>query len=119
MSEENGFSWTVEADLPGVRRGAASVIHDGQLWLMGGLNEDGEETASVLIYDMNGGWVTGPALPRAIWGCRAISTDGEILISGASGEEYHAFAYRNTAWVEVTGTPSVGESSEIQALLLG
>ena len=78
MTEENGFSWSCKADLPAERYGAASVIHDGQLWLLGGRIEDQElgyvETASVLIYDMNGGWVTGPPLPRGITDCRAICT---------------------------------------------
>ena len=101
---------------------------------MGGFREHDAETAtettSVLIYDMNGGWVTGPALPRGIGDCRAISTEGEIFISGSAyvwddggqygrDEEYHAFVYRNAAWVEVTGTRPDVDGSEIKAVLLG
>ena len=96
---------------------------------MGGIDEHEEGTTSVLIYDMNGGWVTGPALPHGICDCRAISTDGEIFISGTAyvwdegenerDEEYHAFVYRNAAWVEVTGTRPDVDGSEIKAVLLG
>ena len=89
-----------------------------------------------MIYDMNGGWVTGPALPQGMGGCRAVSTDGEIFISGTTwiehgngddDAEYHAFVYRNAEWIEVTGPgPAtvtgdrpVVDCSEIETLRLG
>ena len=66
MSEENGFAWTVKADLPASRHSAASVVHEGRLWLIGGEIDD-EPTASVIIYDIaSDSWAVGPALPRPI-----------------------------------------------------
>ena len=111
-SEENGFSWTVKAELPDPRHQAASVVHDGQIWLLGGFVDDADDPiTSVLIHDTTGGrgWITGPALPRGIFDGRAISRDGEIFIIGTgfvhgengAGYELCAFVYRNAGWVQV------------------
>ena len=131
-TEENGPSWTVSADLPAARHQAASCVHAGRIWLLGGffgVDDDGDvaddPTASVSIYDASDGWTTGPALPRGMFDCRAVSRDGEIFIAGTCFDEYThyyefcAFVYRN-AWVEVVDLPGDDIADlEIQNLLLG
>ena len=136
ISEENGPSWTVSADLPAARHQAASCVHAGRIWLLGGFfgdDDDGDvaddPTASVSIYDASDGWTTGPALPRGMFDCRAVSRDGEIFIAGTCIEyrgcparphyEFCAFVYRN-AWVEVVDLPGDDNADlAFQNLLLG
>ena len=68
MSDENGFSWTVKADIPSaVRYAAASAVMDGKLWLVGGARPGGIDE-SVFVYDTAGdSWAVGRApLPRPL-----------------------------------------------------
>ena len=56
MTEENGLSWSCKADLPAKRHDAASTVHEGEIWVVGGMLRRNapyvEETASVIItYD--------------------------------------------------------------------
>ena len=53
MTEENGLSWSRKADLPAERCGAASCMHEGKIWVMGGL-VNFQSSASVSIYDAEG-----------------------------------------------------------------
>ena len=63
MTEENGLAWTVKADLPATRWGAASTVHEGKIWVIGGTIA-GEPSASVDTYDADADtWATGPPLP--------------------------------------------------------
>ena len=96
MSEENGFTWTVKAEMPAARYDAASVAHEGKIWLIGG-KIDYEPSSSVLIYDIEANsWGTGPALPGAAFMPRATTLDGEIYITSHDGGSW---IYRNAAWV--------------------
>ena len=99
MSEENEFTWTVKADLPAARYGAASAAHESKIWLMGG-RVDYVESSSVLIYDIDtDSWGTGPAaLPRASSEARATTMNGELYITG--GTSRATWVYRNGAWVD-------------------
>ena len=95
-SEENGFSWTVKADLPAARGAAAGAVHDGRLWLIGG-DIEFEPTASVIIYDIDSdSWAAGPALPRPINHGRAAELDGEIKFTA----ETCCLALRNGTWAQ-------------------
>ena len=76
MSEENGFSWTVKADLPAAR-GQQPRLVDSKLWLMGGLATGGAIWQThVTVYDpANDTWATGTPLPRALDHCHAVMHD--------------------------------------------
>ena len=101
MSVENGFSWSVKADLPAWRFDAASLVHEGKIWLIGGCI-NWVPIASVLIYDLEAdSWGTGPALPRATCGARATTLNGEVHVISSDGH----WAYRGDAWVDVPGGP--------------
>ena len=97
MSEENEFTWTVKADLPAKRYMAASVEHEGKIWLIGGI-VSWQTSSSVLIYDVEAdSWGNGPALPLAATCVRATTLNGELLVTGSGAGNW---IYRNAEWVE-------------------
>ena len=101
MSEENGFSWTVKADLPAARHLAASIVHQGRLWLIGG-KVNWVPSSSVAIYDIDAdSWGAGPALPRGVFGGRATTLNGDVYFTSGEG----TWAYTNAAWEHVPGCP--------------
>ena len=105
MSEENEYSWTVKADLPVQRFNAASVVHEGRLWLIGGM-EDWQFSNSVIIYDIDtNSWGPGPALPHADQGTRAFTLSGEIHVILPGGPENIGYGLPrgNAAWVVCAG----------------
>ena len=103
-SEENGFSWSVKAGLPNAwrrRTSAASVLHEGEIWVIGG-SDHSIPTSSVVIYDIEAeSWATGPVLPRAASGPRATTLNDEVHVISQHG----CWVRRNAAWVEVPGGP--------------
>ena len=113
MSEENGPSWIVKADLPAVREQAASAVVDGKLWLLGGNDEDYQETDSVFIYDPEGDtWTTGPQLPFTVGSGCATMHDGDVHLISQHG----TLIYRGSAWLWIPG----GQNDPTgQSLLLG
>ena len=119
MSEENGFSWTIKADLPAARDGAASVAREGKVWLIGGLvgNEDGHNK-DVMIFDpADDTWVAGLALPvdehPGLY--RAAVLDGEVHVThdGAG-----VLRYNGAAWVRAGEAPP-NEDAPSESILLG
>ena len=117
MTEANEFSWTVKADLPSQRWGAASAVIDGKLWLMGGVlvgdDDRRHPTDSVIIYDPEGdSWATGPALPFAGI-ASAVEHDGDLHLKSGNG----AHTYRGGVWVEVAGAPRCRFTTAISLLL--
>ena len=113
MSEENGFSWTVKADLPASRFGAASVVHDGRLWLIGGiLNYN--LSSSVAIYDIEAdSWGMGPALPRGVVEGCATTLNGEVFVASRQ----QCWIYRNATWVDLPRGPGAQEAVSASILL--
>ena len=82
MTEETGLSWSCKADLPAIRAGAASVVHEGRIWVMGGdVADSGEGSASVITYGAETDtWEAAPPLPTpCIFHC-AVAIDGGILL---------------------------------------
>ena len=128
VSEENGFSWTVKADLPHRCWDAASAVLDGKLWLLGGRarrpGRSGITTATVFIYHIeNNTWAPGPELPRAITECRAAVFDGELHVAGRNNEnDEMGFCYRGKRWVQVpqvAGASSDPKGGAVESILLG
>ena len=119
MSEENGPSWIVKADLPAARWGAASAVVDGKVWLIGGEDQDRESTDSVFIYDPEvDTWTTGPPLPFTVQSGCATMHNGELhLIHRNWRDAGFVSIYRGGAWL---AEHEVDENSRVcQSLLLG
>ena len=104
MKGENGLAWSRKADLPAHRRDAASVVHEGKIWVMGGYVEDEGLSASVIVYDAEAdAWDTAPPLPRACAKIFAATLDGRILVfdvDRARGFSAAVFEYADGAWSE-------------------
>ena len=99
MSEENGFSWTVKADLPAARYDAGSLVHEGRLWLISG-KIDWRPSNSVAIYDIDAdSWGPGPELPLAVTatgGTYSTTLNGDVCVFSRNIGNW---VYRNGAWV--------------------
>ena len=117
MTEENGLSWSCKAELPAQRDGAASVVYDGKLWVMGGYVAGEGAAASVCIYDAEADtWEAGPPLPSPCGQCTAATVDGGILLQ-TSG--LGTFQYKNAVWAEVARGVVVGSFATCGSVLLG
>ena len=114
MTAETGLYWSRKwfrkADLPANRAAAASVVHEGRIWVMGGeVGEENEPSASVITYDpVTDEWEMGPPLPSPQIGCTAVTIDGGILFAGCAGNANtngkrikSLFKYENVAWSRV------------------
>ena len=123
VSEENGFSWTIKADLPARRHSAASCLLDDKLWLIGGRAFDPSfaitATATVFVYETrNDTWATGPPLPHAINCCKATIHEGEIHATGYDEQKaWKVFRYRGEEWVELERRDAI--QTALQSVLLG
>ncbi|WP_421786298.1 Kelch repeat-containing protein [Hyphobacterium sp.] len=72
------------------RRGAASVVLNGRIYMIGGV-DDGATTGRVDIFDpASGDWTIGPALPAPRAGHAAAVLDGEIHVMGGRSEGLNA-----------------------------
>ena len=107
MTEENGLSWSCKADLPAIRSGAASVAHEGKIWVMGGCVAGEGPSASVIIYDAEAdAWETAPSLPETSIDGSAFTFDGHISLFTKD----RRFEYRSAAWSRVEGWSADEES---------
>lgn len=77
--------------VPNRPRSPAVGHFDGEIWVMGGRNPEGEDLTH--IYNpQDKGWRKGPDLPRRLsWGC-AFTIDGELYVTG--GYDYASFNNR-------------------------
>ncbi|WP_129338357.1 kelch repeat-containing protein [Cellulomonas endophytica] len=86
-------TWTRLADLATARGGAAAVVRDGVLWVLGGMDGSGASLATTERLTLTGGtWTAGPALATARDNAAAAATTAGILVVGgrtrlASGTE--------------------------------
>ena len=131
MTEEDGLSWTRKADLPAPRHGAASVLHEGKIWVMGG-RVDGERSTTVMTYDADAdAWATAPPLLYPTRICRATSIDGCILLHQSPctapfsatprGNDRCVTVYKDATWSDmaVTGAGSGSGIAPCGTVLLG
>ena len=79
---ESGEWSAIEAPPETDRRGAAALVLDGEVWLIGGASA-GEATARVDVFDpQTGVWRIGPALPEPRAGHAAALHEGAIYVCG-------------------------------------
>ena len=119
--------WTLKAPMPAVRCGAASVVHEGKMMVIGGY-VTGEGTASstsVILYDpQTDTWADGPPLPSPRYGCRAAEHAGAVILIGGGPP----LRFKEGHWLELpnhVGSPtphaitSAARSACVESVLLG
>ena len=129
MTEENGFAWTVKADLPAARWAMASVVHERKIMVMGGKMDgqpSGTYSASVVVYDPEeDAWATAFPLPQgvnigAFHMHTQMNSDGEVIIVSKMDQSLLRRDRHTSQWVEDTGVRiEHAPSGEPGALLLG
>jgi N-acetylneuraminic acid mutarotase len=83
-------SWTLGAPLPEVRDHLGVVVHDGEIWVLGGRDQLDDLTARVDVYDPEGDeWREGPALPAPVSAAAVGVVDGRIHV--VDGEDPATF----------------------------
>ena len=75
------------------------------------------------IYDPeHDSWATGPALPRALFSCRAVMHDGELFPSGLDSvlAGVATFAFTDEGWLQVAALAGdAARSFTSRSVLLG
>ena len=131
---EHGWSWSCKAELPTFRHGAASVVYEGRIWVMGGevfAHYYGEHvgrirpTASVITYDdETDNWGTAPHLPFPCHACRDAATEGgNIFVYVGQHLPYEGgfWRFRDAMWSAVAGDAGLRgfDSPVLGSVLLG
>ncbi|HEX2194068.1 MAG TPA: kelch repeat-containing protein [Candidatus Limnocylindria bacterium] len=82
--------WEILDPAPVARIEAASAVHEGWIWLAGGLNADGSATDETWRYEPGtGAWERGPTLPEALHHAALVSTgESLLLIGGYAGASF-------------------------------
>ena len=82
--------WVRAAAAPAALTEVAAAVHQGRIWVAGGLDGGGRAVDLVLIYDPAAdAWVEGPPLPVAVHHSALVSDgDALFLIGGYSGEGF-------------------------------
>ncbi len=76
---------------PFLRRALCVAATERALWVVGGLDELGDVSSRVEVYDLaSGSWGSGPELPESGFGAAAASLDGEIMVSASRGTIWRA-----------------------------
>lgn len=112
----NSTAWSLDLSRPDAvwqplpapsfaRRALAVAAHDEQIYVIGGMDEEGGPTTAVEIYDpKSAAWFHGPPLvgkPMTGFGAAAWSLNGRLLVSTMGGEIQQLCA-DGTEWM-VTG----------------
>jgi len=86
---------------PFQRRALSAAAHQGQIFVMGGIDSDGDISHEVDIYSPETGkWTKGPELPGSTmngFGTTAWSIGGKLYVSGMDGGVYQ-FDQKNKSW---------------------
>ncbi|HKE00959.1 MAG TPA: kelch repeat-containing protein [Planctomycetota bacterium] len=93
--------WERVAEAPFERRAVAAAALDGKLFVLGGLDPDGEMSSRVDVLDLaKGSWSQGPDLPGTGFGCSAIAAGGRLYATVMEGSVVR-LSERGDAWEPV------------------
>ncbi|MCA1588452.1 MAG: hypothetical protein LC744_07320 [Chloroflexi bacterium] len=82
-AEAPALAWEVLEPAPFERLEMATAAHEGNVWLVGGLNADGSATDETWRFDPSAStWTEGPRLDRAIHHTAVVSTGDELYVIG-------------------------------------
>ena len=91
-------AWRSEPALPERIQEITGAVHQGRLWIAGGLDASSATSSAVRIFDpASSAWSEGPALPRPRHHAMMVSTGDDLYLLG--GMETLAFDPLETAWV--------------------
>jgi YHS domain-containing protein len=86
------------------RRALTAAAHDGKVFILGGLTDEGEMDLGVDVYDpKRGSWTTGPSLPGPIrngFTPASCVAGGRLFVSTADGK-VSRLSEKGNAWEEV------------------
>ena len=83
-------SWSLGAPLPEVRDHLGVIVHDGEIWVLGGRDHLDDLTMRVDVYDPEADeWREGPALPAPVSAAAVGVVDGHIHV--VDGEDPATF----------------------------
>ncbi len=89
---------------PATRRAHALAELNGKIYMIGGMDEDGDPTTSAFVYDTTAGqWSEAPELPGEPmdgFGSSAFNTGGRIIVSTFSGQVLQ-LSEDGTAWEQL------------------
>src|SRR4051794_17047835 len=106
-------TWSTAADLPAPRGGAAAVLLDGKIHVLGGGN-DVSTIADHSVYDpASDAWSAAAPLPRPEGSAAAVALDGKVwAIGGRSGFDDYGGVYvwspANDSWTRGPSIPARG-----------
>jgi len=93
-------SWQSEP-LPMSVRAMGAAVHDGKIYVLGGLTPEGSSDA-VHVYDLAlKKWSAGPSLPKDNLTICAAELGGELFANGADGHVYR-LSEDGASWIPVT-----------------
>jgi N-acetylneuraminic acid mutarotase len=85
----NPGEWRILPDARFQRRAVAVAGYRGLVYVLGGIDAEGEMSSRVDVLDVEGGvWSRGPDLPSHGFGASAFAAYGRLFISGMNGEVY-------------------------------
>ncbi|UJR81912.1 Kelch repeat-containing protein [Sandaracinus amylolyticus] len=91
-------AWRSEPAVPERIQEITGAVHDGRLWIAGGLDASGATSSAVRIFDPGTStWSEGPSLPRPRHHAMMVSTGDDLYLIG--GMETLEFDPLETAWV--------------------
>ena len=93
LDDDSIGEWSVLTETPVGVRANTAVGLDGKLWVLGGIDDNGDTTRRVDIYDpATDTWASGPDLPASGslngFGADAVTVNGVLLVSQADGRIY-------------------------------
>lgn len=96
--------WMEIAKPTSIRRALTLGAHQGKIYAIGGMYEEGSTTTETLVYDAaNNTWAQGPDLPGEDgdgFGASSFAEGGKLYVSGISGK-LHRLSEDGQQWEEV------------------
>ena len=88
----SGAGWQPGPEAPVSLIEQATAVHDGRIWIAGGLTAGGEAVDSVYVLDpATGEWTDGPALPERVHHSALVSDGTDLwLLGGYVGDAFDA-----------------------------
>ena len=102
---QDGGTWELGAPMPVARQELATGVLDGNVYVIGGYDENGNSTATVQVYDpITDTWTSAQSLPFAVNHNSAAVADGKLYSFGAGAGEVFVYNPKSNSWSPVAST---------------